>query len=86
MLKTDEERDAARAHMREYGAWDAEEIAAWSEDELQGIIVQDVASAIREMEVAGGDYAEYERLCEEGTCSGRLSRGDNGRWYFYLGT
>lgn len=72
--------------MREYGAWDAEEIAAWSEDELQGIIVQDVASAIREMEVAGGDYAEYERLCEEGTCSGRLSRGDNGRWYFYLGT
>jgi len=85
LLADETAKDAARAHFREYGAWSEEEIAAWSDAELQAITCQDVAAAIREMEVAGGDYAEYERLCEEGTCSGRLYRGDDGRWYFYLG-
>lgn len=84
LLKTDEERDAARAHFKEYGAWSDEEIAAWSEDELQGITCQDVAAAIREMDVAD-TYEEYQALCERGTCSGRLYKGDDGRWYFYLG-
>jgi hypothetical protein len=84
LLTTEEERDAARAHFREYGAWSEDEIAAWPEDELQAIVCQDVAAAIREMEVAD-DYEDYERLCEEGTCSGRLYKGDNGQWYFYLG-
>lgn len=85
LLKTDDDRDAARAHFREYGAWSEEEIAAWSEDDLQGITCQDVAGAIREMEVAES-YDEFVKLCEAGTCSGRLYRGDGGRWYFYLGT
>lgn len=84
LLKTDDERDAARKHFAGYGAWSAEEIAAWGEAELQAIVCQDVAHAIREMEVAE-DYADYERLCERGTLSGRLSRGDDKRWYFYLG-
>jgi hypothetical protein len=85
LLTTEDERDAARDHFREYGAWTREEIAAWSDDELNAIMCQDVAAAIREMEVCNGDYAEYERLCNAGTLSGRLCRGDNGRWYFYLG-
>lgn len=86
LLKTDEEREAAREHFADYGAWSEEEIAAWSEEELQAITCQDVAAAIREAEIAHGDYAEYERLCEQGTLSGRLYRGDDGQWYFYLGT
>lgn len=85
LLTTDELRDAARDHFREYGAWSEEEIAAWSEDDLQAITCQDVAAAAREMEVAD-DYEDYVRLCEQGTCSGRLSRSDDGRWYFYLGS
>lgn len=56
----------------------------WSEDELQGIVCQDIAAAIREMEVAE-DYEDYQRLAEEGTVSGNLYRGDNGRWDFYMG-
>jgi hypothetical protein len=32
LLTTDELRDAARSHFREYGAWTQDEIAAWSED------------------------------------------------------
>jgi hypothetical protein len=84
LLKTDDERDAARQHFKEYGAWSEEEITAWDEAELQAITVQDVAAAIREMEVADTDE-EYAKLCEDGTCSGRLYKGDNNRWYFYLG-
>jgi hypothetical protein len=84
LLKTDEEREAAREHFAEYGAWTRDEIAAWSEEHLQGITCQDVAAAIREMEIAD-TYEEYEALCERGTCSGRLYRGDDGRWYFNLG-
>lgn len=84
LLATEEEKDAAREHFREYGAWDAEEIAAWDDSALQAITAQDVTAAIREMEVAD-TYEEYQELCEEGTCSGRLYRGDSGRWWFYLG-
>jgi hypothetical protein len=85
LLTTDGMRDAARAHFREYGAWSKEEIAAWSVEELQAITCQDVAAAIREMEVAE-DYDDYVRLCEAGTLSGRLYKGDDDHWYFYLGT
>lgn len=85
LLTSDDARNAARAHFREYGAWSEAEIAAWSDDELQGIMCQDVAAAIREMDVAE-DYEDYQRLCEDGTCSSRLYRGDDGRWYFYLGS
>lgn len=85
LLTTDEMRDAARGHFREYGAWSREEIAAWDEAELQAIMCQDVAAVIREMEVAE-DYADYQRLVEAGTCSGRLYKGDDDKWYYYLGT
>lgn len=89
LLTTDEARDAAREHFREYGAWDRDEIAAWSEEELQAIMCQEVAASIRELEVLDSwpdvDAAEYEALCECGTLSGRLYCGDDGRWYFYLG-
>jgi len=85
LLTTDDMRDAARAHFGEYGAWSEEEIAAWSDDDLQAIMCQDVAAEIREMEVAD-DYKDYQRLCEQGTCSGRLYKGDDDRWYFYVGS
>jgi hypothetical protein len=83
LLDTDNKRDAARAHFREYGAWAEEEINAWSEADLQGIMVQDVAAAIREMEIAE-TFEEYQKLCENGTCSGRLYKGDDDEWYFDL--
>jgi hypothetical protein len=85
LLATEEAKEIARAHFREYGAWSKEEIAAWSDEHLQAITVQDVAAGIREMEVAD-TYEEYQQLCEDGTCSGRVYRGDGGRWYFYLGS
>lgn len=84
LLVTDDDRDEARAYFKEFGAWSDEEIAAWSEEELQAIVCQDIAGAIREMEVADS-YEDYQKLAEMGTVSGNLFRSDDGRWYFYLG-
>lgn len=85
LLTTDDERDDARNHFAAFGAWSRDDIAAWSDDELQAITCQDVAAAIREMNDISDDYAHYERLCEEGVCDGRLFRGIDGEWYFQLG-
>lgn len=85
LLKTDEERDAARDHFKEYGAWSEEEIAAWSEEDLQAITCQEVAHQISELEMFDSEE-EYREASENGAVSGRLYRGDNGRWYCYFGT
>jgi hypothetical protein len=79
ILTTDEQREAARAHFKQYGVWSEEEIAEWSEGELQAIMVQDVAAAIREMEA----YDTLEEYAE--ACGGRLYHGNDSRWYYYLG-
>jgi hypothetical protein len=85
LLTTNEARDAARRHFREYGAWSEAEIAAWSDEHLQGITAQDVAAAIREMESASSPE-DYKKGCEAGRYSGRLYQGDDDRWYFSLET
>lgn len=85
LLKTDEQRDAARAHFKSYGAWSEEEIAAWSEDRLQGIMCQEVAAAVREMEHYDTEE-EYYKAAQEGQVSGNLCKGVDGKWYFYLGS
>lgn len=84
LLKTDEERDEARAHFRSYGAWDDEEIAAWSEEELQAIVCQEVAHQISELDMFD-TTEEYQEAAERGTVSGRLYPGTDGRWYCYFG-
>lgn len=84
LLKTDDERDAARAHFKGYGAWSEEEIAAWSEEELQAIVCQEVAHQISEMEHYDTPE-EYREASEAGRVSGRLYQSDDGRWYCYFG-
>jgi len=86
LLTTDDQRDAARAHFREYGAWPLDEVSGWSEEDLQTIMCQDVDAAIREAEPYMDDQDKYQKLCEAGTLSGRLCVGDDGKWYFYLGS
>lgn len=85
LLTTGDMRDAARSYFQSFGAWSEEQIAAWSEDDLQGVMCQDVASAIREM-TACDSMEDYQKRCEAGQCSGNLYRGDDGLWYFYVGS
>lgn len=63
--------DDARDHFAEYGAWEREEIDAWSERELQALVIQEVAADLREL--------------ERGEESGRVFVADDGKVWIYLG-
>lgn len=84
LLTNDDMRDNAREFLKGFGAWEAEEIAAWTDTELNALIVQFIAGDIREMEAFDSEE-EYREASENGQVSGRLGKGDNGRWYFYVG-
>lgn len=85
ILLTDETAlDAARDWFKGFGVWEDNEIAAWSDAEVNALVVQFIAGEIREMEVYDS-MEEYQKASEGGQTSGRLSTGDGGRWYFYLG-
>ena len=92
ILTTAEQLEALRKYAAGFGAWDGEEIAAWSDDECNALFIQLISGDMREIEAlcttddGEVDWAEYERLAEKGTISASLYRGDNGRIYYYLGT
>jgi hypothetical protein len=64
LLGTEEARDAFRDHIRGFGAWDADEIAAMSDAHLNALCIQMVAGDLREVERIGWD--KYERKCAAG--------------------
>lgn len=84
LLTTEEEFQALRDHMAEYGAWDEDEIASWTPEECNGLAVQEAAAALREREHFDTDE-EWMEAVEAGRCSGRVYLGGGGRWYLYLG-
>ena len=93
LLDTDEKREAFRAFVRDAGAWSDDEIAAWSDVELNALCIQWVSGDMREPvgfdlgpQTTDAEWQEYERQCEAGQCSGRIYRGDDGRVYFYIGS
>jgi hypothetical protein len=69
-------------YFAEFGAWDAEEIAAWTDAEVQALAVQWVAGTIREMEYYDS-YDEYQKAAEEGRADGMIFQ-TGGQWYFYF--
>lgn len=84
-LITDENRDDARDHFADYGAWEREEIDGWSDVELTAMIWQEAAASMREFEdYCNSDFDKYEAECERGTISGRLSLGEKSAT-IYLG-
>jgi hypothetical protein len=91
LLTTPESLDDARQWIQGFGAWDREEITDWHAGEVNALVCQYIAGNIREIEsLCMGDNgeideAEMERLSDEGTISGGIYRGEDGRWYFYMG-
>lgn len=71
--------DGFRDFMREFGAWEDEEIDAWDATECNALLVQMVAGDMRELEslcpgdgIGGVDWDEAEKLAHAGTISGRI--------------
>lgn len=79
LLQSDEERESARSYFAGFGAWEDDEIAAWSDNELDALVLQYAAGDLRELQsCAPGDglgdidWDKAERLQSEGTCAGSL--------------
>lgn len=85
LLTEGEQIETARDYFGEFGAWDDDERAAWSAQEVNALLLQLIAGDIREaLPELLDDYEEYKRLAEEGPISSRIFRAD-GRWYYYVG-
>ena len=91
LLTTADQLDALRDHVKGFGAWDDAEIEGWSADECNALFIQMISGDIRELEACCSedgctiDWKKAEKLSQQGTISGSLYRGDNGKVYFYLG-
>ena len=68
LLSTPEQFQEARDHFKEYGAWSEEEIATWSDNEIQALLLQDIAANVRESPAIIDGVSIYQM--------------DDGEWYF----
>jgi hypothetical protein len=87
LLNTEEELDALLNWAKETGAWDAEERASWSKEEINALFIQLIAGDMREcgmdaVDLEGFDWAEYEARASEGQISGNIFKADDGRIFY----
>jgi hypothetical protein len=86
-------RDQFEAWVREFGAWDADEIKAWSLDECNALLIQYISGDLNTLEGLcfsetddfGIDWQEAEKLSEQGTIDSNIFKSEDGRVYFYMG-
>lgn len=79
--------------VREFGAWDETEIATWSLDDCNALLIQYISGDLNELESLcysdtdefGINWKKAERLSERGTIGGNIFKGTDGRVYFYMG-
>ena len=83
LIDTDEKRDALRTWAKSTGGWNAEEISAWSDNELNALFIQLISGDIREK--GSLPWEEYQDRAEEGLVSGTLFEDIDGEIYYYLG-
>lgn len=88
LLNTPERLQAMRDFARESGGWDREEIAAWSDNELNALFLQWISGDVRELgadSLDEIDWKEAEEMQSEGKSPSNIFKGDDGNIYFYLG-
>lgn len=85
------ERRTVECYFREFGAWAIEEIREWSDRDLVGTLVQDIAGNYREIErYCDNNYADYDIEYVLSMEQGMKDMPTNlyvcdGKWYFYMG-
>lgn len=87
ILDDDDKRQAMRAHVRTFGAWSDTEINAWTNVELNALLIQCISGDIRES-ILDDDphaWAEYYEEGEQGVVSCRLFSDDDGQVYYVIG-
>jgi hypothetical protein len=86
-LDSDEKREEFRHYVKGFGAWSEDEIAAWSNQELNALLIQMISGDIREadLDTENPDWDKYQKDSEDGRISGRIFKGGNSRIYYYVG-
>ena len=74
LLTTPEQLDALRDHMRGTGAWEDDEINAWSPEECNALFIQLISGDMREadLDAEAPDWEAYERGAERGLFNGYI--------------
>lgn len=89
-LDSDDAREAFREYVRGFGAWDEGEIAAWSNDDLNALLIQMIAGNMREMRItpdmSADDWHRVHAEVNAGQSPGTIYPGNEGRIYFYMGS
>lgn len=90
---TADSREEFERWVKGFGSWDREEIATWSIEECNALLIQFISGDLRELENtcpsqddAPFDWSLARRLSERGVISGSIYPGDDGRVYFYMGS
>lgn len=70
-----------RDYIRDFGAWDNEEIDSWDAQECNALCLQLIAGDIRERYyyVDSGRLEEYEQNI------GKIYAAPDGQWFYYIG-
>lgn len=89
LLSDEEELEAMRCWAKASGGWDAEEIAAWTDTEVNALFVQLVSSVMREGGLSPGmepeEWDEYYDRANKGQVDGSIFyAADNQEIYFSL--
>jgi hypothetical protein len=78
-----DDRDSVKEYFACFGAWDREEIAAWSAADLDALVLQYASGDLREVQslcpgegLADVDWTAAEELAQEGTIGGHLYVSD----------
>lgn len=84
MLDTDEKKDAFRKFVRSSGGWNDEEVAAFSDTDLNALLLQWISGDIREagLDVEEPDWDAYEK---DEQVVHRIYLADDGEVYFDIG-
>ena len=94
LLDTEEKLEAMRDFAKSSGGWTREEIGEWSADEINALFLQWIAGDARQCPAVEGeradsldeiDWTEYEEQAQAGQIPSNLSKGDDGKIWFYLG-
>jgi hypothetical protein len=86
-LDNDEKREAFRKFVQSSGGWSDEEIARWTDEELNALCIQWISGDIREcLEWDVDDvWLHYQELSEAGRVPSSLYRDDDGQVYWTRG-
>jgi hypothetical protein len=89
LLDTPESLETFREYLKSFGAWDANEIATFTDIELNALCIQFIAGDMREANLSPDstpdDWKRYEIDAADGRISGRIFKSKNDQIYFYIG-